>query len=279
MLYLRFPAFKAKALTLSYDDGVQQDVQLASILDKAKLKATFNLNSGLYAKPGLVYEKGTIHRRMSKAEADALFQPSGHEVACHGLTHAFMTRLPDSQACYEALEDRKNLEKQFGRIIRGFAYPYGDCNAKLANTLRTMGFAYARTTVSTHSFELPQDPLLLNPTCHHNDPCLMKLAKEFLSMEVKRNAQLFYLWGHSYEAERDDSWSLLQGFADLVQGQDSIWYATNLQIIDYIESFRRLESSCDGMLLANPTSQDLFMISDDEPILIRSGQSIDLRRR
>jgi len=33
------------------------------------------------------------------------------------------------------------------------------------------------------------------------------------------------------------------------------------------------------MLLANPTSQDLFMISDDEPILIRSGQSIDLRRR
>ena len=33
-MYLRFPGGKAKALTFSYDDGVEQDVPLLEILRK-----------------------------------------------------------------------------------------------------------------------------------------------------------------------------------------------------------------------------------------------------
>ena len=32
--YIRFPGFKFKALTLSYDDGVRQDKRLISIMKK-----------------------------------------------------------------------------------------------------------------------------------------------------------------------------------------------------------------------------------------------------
>ena len=46
--FLRFPEFKLKALTLSYDDGVVFDEKLISILDKYGLKCTFNINSGLF---------------------------------------------------------------------------------------------------------------------------------------------------------------------------------------------------------------------------------------
>ena len=59
---------KAKALTLSYDDGVEQDKRLISILNKHGMKCTFNLNSGVFAPEGTVYPKGQVHRRMTEKE-------------------------------------------------------------------------------------------------------------------------------------------------------------------------------------------------------------------
>lgn len=52
-LFMRFPQGRAKALTLSYDDGVEQDIRLIEIMGKHGLKGTFNLNSGLYAEEGI----------------------------------------------------------------------------------------------------------------------------------------------------------------------------------------------------------------------------------
>ena len=37
---------KKKAITFSFDDGVEQDIKFIEICDKYGLKATFNLNSG-----------------------------------------------------------------------------------------------------------------------------------------------------------------------------------------------------------------------------------------
>ena len=37
-VYIRFPGFKLKAVTLSYDDGVRQDKRLISIMQKYGLK-------------------------------------------------------------------------------------------------------------------------------------------------------------------------------------------------------------------------------------------------
>ena len=41
-VFLRYPGGKAKAVTFSYDDGVQQDKRLAGIFDKYGMKGTFN---------------------------------------------------------------------------------------------------------------------------------------------------------------------------------------------------------------------------------------------
>ena len=46
-IYLRFPGARARALTLSYDDGVFQDARLIRIMQQHGLKGTFNVNSGL----------------------------------------------------------------------------------------------------------------------------------------------------------------------------------------------------------------------------------------
>ena len=51
---LLFPKGKRKAFTLSYDDGIQQDRKLVTLLDTYHIKATFNLNPGLFGQRGTV---------------------------------------------------------------------------------------------------------------------------------------------------------------------------------------------------------------------------------
>ena len=43
--FMRFPGGRAKAFTLSYDDGVEQDARLIAILNEHGIRATFNINS------------------------------------------------------------------------------------------------------------------------------------------------------------------------------------------------------------------------------------------
>lgn len=255
---MRFPGGVQRALTLSYDDGVEQDARLIEIMKKHGLRGTFNLNSGEYAAEGTVYPAGQIHRRMTKAQATALYAENGMEVAVHGLTHPALTELAPVRCVQEIIKDRENLENQFGCIVRGMAYPYGAYSDSVVQILKDCGIAYARTVCSTHNFELPQDWLRLPATCHHDDPQLMELAKRFTEPLWTSSAQLFYLWGHSYEFEEHDNWSRIEEFAAFLGGRDDIWYATNIEVCDYAQSWRRLVFSSDGRRICNPSAQELF---------------------
>ena len=205
-LIMRFPGGKAKALTLSYDDGVEQDEHLLEIAMKYGLKGTFNINSGCFPNDDVKYEPGTIHRRMPLGRLKEVYRDSGWEIAAHAYTHAALVGLPGNLATDEVLRDRKNLEEIFGTVIRGFAYPYGAYDDKSVGILKNCGFVYARTVNSTHDFYIPQDWLRMPATCHHNDPELMNLAKRFTEAENRWHPMLFYLWGHSYEFEAQDNW-------------------------------------------------------------------------
>ena len=178
-MFMRYPGGKKKALTLSYDNGVEQDIRLIELMKKNGLKGTFNLNSGLYAEEGTVYPPGTVHRRMTEKMATEVYGSSGMEVAVHGLTHPFLEQLPVNLCTAEVIKDRENLEKQFQTIVRGMAYPFGTTSDMVVNTLMQSGIAYARTTVSTGDFRLPSDWLRLTATCHHKDGRLKELAKKF----------------------------------------------------------------------------------------------------
>ena len=56
-MYMKLKDGKSKVLTLSYDDGVVQDIRLMEILNKNGIKATFNINTGLYLPEDTVREK------------------------------------------------------------------------------------------------------------------------------------------------------------------------------------------------------------------------------
>ena len=270
---LLFPQGRRKALTLSYDDGVEQDRQLIGILDKHGIRSTFNLNSGCFPPEGTTYPAGTIHRRMPLAWCKETYNTSKHEVAVHCLTHALLTDLPEPQMLREILLDRENLESFFGGIIRGFAYPYGAYSGTVIDALRASGIAYARTVNSTRDFHIPQDWLQLHPTCHHDDPALDSLCDRFLNEDARWASRLFYLWGHAYEFEEKNNWEVMERFAERMGGHEDIWYATNIEVVDYVNAYRQLQYSADGHRVYNPTSQTVWLTLGDLTISLAPGET------
>ena len=275
-LFMNFPSGRKKALTLSYDDGVEQDIRLLDIMKKNRLKGTFNLNSGLFVPEDHEWPSGQISRRMSRLNCIDVFKDSGMEIAVHGLTHPFMEQLPTNLCTYEVLQDRVNLEKAFGTIVRGLAYPFGTYNDEVVASLKHCGIVYARTTLSTEKFDIPSDWLKLHPTCHHNNPRLMELAKKFVSMSTNRGPQLFYLWGHSYEFERDDNWNVIEEFAEYMGNREDIWYATNIELYDYIWAYHQLQFSTDQTIVHNPTGTDLYFERQGCDFCVKASETIVL---
>ena len=74
---------KLKAVTFSYDDGVEQDRRLVEIFGRYGMKATFNLNSGLMSKNSTFMQKDILVRRINKTDIKDLYD--GHEIAVHCL--------------------------------------------------------------------------------------------------------------------------------------------------------------------------------------------------
>ena len=271
-IHMRFPEGKGKALTLSYDDGVEQDQRLIEVMKKNGLKGTFNINSGLYASPGMKYNPGNVHRRMSLEDCRKVYLNSGMEIACHTWTHALGERLSSCLNMQQIVKDRENLESQYDCTVRGLAYPGGQYNDEVIEIMRYAGIVYGRTVCSAHDFRLPTDWYHMSPTCHHNDPQLMEFAEKFVEIPVLYDSVLFLLWGHSYEFEENDNWEVIEQFADYMGGRNDIWYATNIQIYDYVHAFENLIFHIDGKSVYNPSAMEIFLEADGELFCITPGQ-------
>ena len=251
------------AVTFSYDDGNVADRRLVGIFDKYGLKATFNLISGRF-------DHDTV---VSSAEIKSLY--ANHEIAVHTLTHPHLERMPVTAQTSEILEDRKNLEAIKGTIIRGMAYPYGTYNSDTLTAMKACGIVYSRTTKHTFGLSVPEDFMFWHPSCHHieSEPVI----KNFLENTRKQPwnyGGLLYIWGHSYEFDRMNNWEVAEKMCSSLSGLDDVWYATNIEIYDYVTAMRDLIVSCDGKSIYNPSAISVWVSSDGDPVEIKPGQTV-----
>ena len=255
-LHMRFPGERVKAVTLSYDDQSEQDIRLIELLNRYGMKATFNISTGLYSPEGKVFKEGAVCRRMTREGSVEVYKNSPHEVAVHGYSHPYLTQMPSSAVTREVFLDRINLERDFGVDVRGMAYPFGDYSysEEVANALRATGIVYSRMTSATGKFRIPTDWLKWHPTCKHSDERLKELVKKFLGDSANKEPMLFYLWGHSFEFEADDNWNVIEEFCKAVGGREDIWYATNIEIYDYVQAYERLIWTADMRNVYNPSA-------------------------
>ena len=275
--YIRFPGFRSKALTLSYDDGVRQDKRLISIMQKHGLKGTFNINSGFFAEKYEGVERG----RMTKQEALDLYIPCGMEVAAHGHQHFSLAKVDIGLALNDIVTDRREHEAMFGRVINGMAYANGSYNEEVLDLLKKAGIEWARLAEESEKFDLPTNWLEWCGTCHHDNPRLMELAKAFVEQEEpryywSRKLKLFYVWGHSYEFDHNNNWELIENFAEYVGGREDIWYATNGEIFDYLQASERLVFSANGSMVKNTTGLDIYHDYLEKQCVVPAGKTLEI---
>ena len=271
---MAFPGNKTRAFTLSYDDGVIQDRRLAELFRRYGLKCSFNLNSGSLGNQEVRRDPGKKELDVSKVRPEELGQVyATHEICGHGLYHSSLESIGAPLAMYEIVEDKRRLEALAGKPLKIFAYPYGRYNDRVVEQLRLAGYQGARTVNSTHGFDLPENFLTWNPTCHHGDPMLMELAKKFVAPDGKTAPKLFYVWGHGYELDGDDNWNVMEELAMfLYQFREDIWFATNGEIVDYVNAYRRLETSTDGSFIFNPSALDVVIRNDSGFTALPAGK-------
>ena len=267
-MYMRLKDGKQKVLTLSYDDGYIFDKRLIGIFDKYGLLATFNISTGRYY-PEDGEEKD--FRIMKLSEAKELYLNSGHEIALHTYSHPILTCLKTEQIINEILEDRRFAEKEFKRRITGLAYSYNTYNETVFKVARNCGISYSRGR-DTESFWLPENWFEFNPTCHHDNPRLFEFAESFLKENPGFGNWMFFVWGHSHELEKNNNWDRIEKFAEFVGGKDDIWYATNIEIFEYVENWNRLIISADGKKVYNPTVAPLWIEEKGKIFKIEAGE-------
>lgn len=281
-LHMRFPGGKAKAVTFSYDDGVAQDIRLAALTAAHGIRCTFNINSALVAG-----EPGGDKLTWEQIRKEILGR--GHEAAIHGEYHIAPGSVRTLVGLRDVLNCRLQMEEKLGRIVRGMAYPNsgvtrftgGSDYETVRRYLQEIGVAYARSLGGDNDgFLLPEDWYCWIPTAHHNNPHALDWAREFADLDVNgayidnRYPRLFYLWGHSYEFDRDGNWLRLEALCDILGGKDDIWYATNMEICDYVTAFRSLIFSADGDRVYNPTLWELWLQTPAQLYRVPSGETI-----
>ncbi len=257
---LRFPEGKIKAMTFSYDDGVIEDKKLINLFKKYGVKATFNYNSSHFGEYNptdtLVIPEGHLTAdELREISADPQF-----EIACHGHAHPYYARLPQAAATNDIIKNRNELERITGKIIRGFAYPSVSATNDVSETaLKAADIAYVRTASAepSNSFALPQNWYKWVPTCHHKDANLV--FEKFAELKETVAAPcLMSVWGHSFEFERENNWELIENLLKNCHSNPDIWFATNMEIYEYVNAFNRLVLSADGTKAYNPTKIDLW---------------------
>ena len=263
-VYYCFPGGKFKVLTMSYDDGKQDDRRLLSIFNQYGIKGTFHLNYGLMDQD----------IRIDKEEIKELYK--GHEVSAHTYTHPTIARCPSEMIVEQVMEDRKGLESIVGYPVRGLSYPNGSYNEQIKSLLSHLGIRYARIVGNSDGFDMPKDFLEWKATCHHNHN-LLELGKQFVELTKKQYLYMMYVWGHSYEFSRDDNWEVMEEFCKMTGNRDDIWYATNIQIVDYMDVIERLQFSAKGDIVYNPSVTSAWLVvNDDKYVEVKGGQTVQL---
>jgi hypothetical protein len=287
-VYRAFPGGKHKVLTLSYDDGKTADYKLVEIMNKYGIRGTFNLNGGL--------QKDGKH--IDSSEWKDLYK--GHEVAAHTFTHPTIDRCPSQEVVSELLNDKIYLEDVMGYPIRGIAYPNGSYSTRIRDIAKSLGFVYGRAVGDSYAmvhatelsnrdaqgkvpvgdengFSLPTDYMEWKATCHHKHG-LMDFGKSFCELHKTQYLYMMYVWGHSYEFEQDGNWGLMDEFCSMMSDKDDIWYATNVEVVECMEVFERLQFAANMSFVYNPSAASAWLMVNNTPVEVKGGEKVDLSK-
>jgi hypothetical protein len=240
-----------RIITMSWDDGGEDDIRLAEILSKHGIRGTFYIP---------VRHEGK--EMLSRSHLELLVR-LGHECGSHTVNHRRVNQLDAADLRYEVEQGKRMLEDMIGGTVSAFCYPNGRFSKAALEAVRESGFRVARTTQSLR-MDLDFDPLLMPVTfqiyphgkfAHFrhavrewNWPGLMQwgqLYKEGSSIDemleaalarLESRGGLLHLWGHSREIAQLGWWDRLDGMCRRLSRIPQVIYADNSSSVEYIRT-------------------------------------------
>ena len=230
-----------KYFTICFDDGITQDMKIMEIFKKYDFRAcTFFINTGLYGanwkQIGKMYNRPDVtHIRFTKKELESGIY-NGFDVAVHTLTHKSLKAYDKNPKGIrrEVENDAENIFKITGVYPVGMAWPGGE-NDVTETTKKLVyentSIRFARGAYSTHSFELPEEFLMWQPTCSVRDPEILSYARSFMEADCAED-MLFFVWGHGYELDLDDSYDMLDELIKMMTESEDIICVTTTEFYE-----------------------------------------------
>ena len=259
-----YPGGKARAFNITYDDGVLQDVPFVAMLNRYGLKGTFNLNAQLMEEEFVwTHPNGMPVRRLDPATAKSLYD--GHEVASHTLTHPYMKDLPTEEILRQMGEDKLALQRLFGREVLGFAVPFDYYDDRIAQCARQVGFAYARTSDLSLSYQPCGVYYHWKAGVYHLMPELKSYVEGFF--ETREELAVCQIVGHSYDLDAEHLWETLESIYRRVSEAQDIWPCTHLELVRYLQAM----DVFDGV---NRSHQTLWFEENGMIRILNPGESL-----
>ena len=139
-----------RSVVLTFDDGYASHFELvAPLLVRYRFSGTFFISVGLVGRPG--YLTWDQIRKLAFL---------GMEIGSHGMSHAPLTQLGDSELSRELAESKRLLEAELGLPVRSMAAPGGFWNQAVSDAVTRAGYEAAWvSTIGTNGSDT--NPLAL----------------------------------------------------------------------------------------------------------------------
>ena len=131
----------ARPVLVTFDDGY------ADFLDAAERLAAAGFPSTLYVTTGQLGAAGMLTRGQLQSLGDSV------EVGAHSRSHPRLDELPVDRLRDEVHGSKADLEELLQRPVRSFAYPHGDHDRRVRQTVVDAGFGSAAAVKNAFSHD------------------------------------------------------------------------------------------------------------------------------
>lgn len=198
-------------ISASVDDGCKLDAKLARLFEKYGIEATFYWPVDFIT---LSILKGW--EPLSPGEESYIAK--NFEIGSHGVTHAYLTKIPEEVAIDEIQDSRVMLRTKYNQPITKFCYPRGYTNDRLKQVVKDAGYELARSTEIGHIGK-PDDPYFAPSAVHigcpvrpeYKDTTWLDYGLKLFAGAKKRDLD-FHFWCHSWEIEKYNEWGNVKYF-------------------------------------------------------------------
>lgn len=198
-------------ILISVDDGCAKDIKIAKLCEK------YN-NDAIFFWPVDFISLSIQKNYEPLTTAQESYISRNFEIGSHGVTHAYLTKIPPRLAKQEIFESKEMLENKYEQNIRSFCYPRGYANKQIIKWVKDAGYSYARSTAVGHIGD-PKDVYFAETAVHMGCPIRPEYKgttwQEYgmkLAIEAKKKAKRFHAWCHSWEIDKYNQWREVENF-------------------------------------------------------------------